>query len=74
MRYGYTKGLVSYGGNRRIFGPQGDPLSLRVSDCVALDLSNPSRPTEKELILSQELKDVDAGETATIARPVSREG
>src|SRR5580700_6301439 len=28
---GYTKGLVSYGGNRRIFRPQGDPLSSRVS-------------------------------------------
>jgi len=26
MRNGYTKGLVSYGGNRRIFRPQGDPL------------------------------------------------
>ena len=29
---GYTKGLVSYGGNRRIFRPQGDALSSRVSD------------------------------------------
>src|ERR1700736_217065 len=39
MRNGYTKGLVSYGGNRRIFRPQGDPLSSRVSDCLATPLA-----------------------------------
>src|ERR1700730_1179746 len=39
MRDGYTKGLVSYGGNRRIFRPQGDPLSSRVSDCLATPLA-----------------------------------
>src|ERR1700688_1345635 len=39
MRDGYTKGLVSYGGNRRIFRPQGDPLSSRVIDCVATPLA-----------------------------------
>jgi hypothetical protein len=39
MRNGYTKGLVSYGGNRRIFRPQGDPLSSRVSDCLATALA-----------------------------------
>jgi len=33
---GYTKGFVSYGGNRRIFRPQGElHLSSRVSDCHA---------------------------------------
>jgi hypothetical protein len=39
MRNGYTKGLVSYGGNRRIFRLQGDPLSSRVSDCLATPLA-----------------------------------
>src|SRR5258708_39152843 len=39
MRNRYTKGLVSYGGNRRIFRPQGDPLSSRVSDCLATPLA-----------------------------------
>jgi len=39
MRNGYTKGLVSYGGNRRIFRPQRDPLSSRVSDCLATPLA-----------------------------------
>src|SRR5271169_2192962 len=39
MRNGYTKGLVSYGGNRRIFKSQGDPLSSRVSDCLATPLA-----------------------------------
>jgi len=39
MRNGYTKGLVSCGGNRRIFRPQGDPLSSRVSDCLATPLA-----------------------------------
>jgi hypothetical protein len=39
MRNGYTKGLVSYGGDRRIFRPQGDPLSSRVSDCLATPLA-----------------------------------
>jgi hypothetical protein len=39
MRNGYRKGLVSYGGNRRIFRPQGDPLSSRVSDCLATPLA-----------------------------------
>ena len=39
MRNGYTKGLVSYGGNRRIFRPQGEPLSSRVSDCLATPLA-----------------------------------
>src|SRR5271168_1825085 len=39
MRDGYTKGLICYGGNRRIFRPQGDPLSSRVSDCLATPLS-----------------------------------
>src|SRR6266481_7683641 len=39
MRDGYTKGLVSCGGNRRIFRPQGDPLSSRVSDCLATPLA-----------------------------------
>src|ERR1700722_1299106 len=39
MRNGYTKGLVSYGGNRRIFRPQGDPLSSRVSDCLATPMA-----------------------------------
>src|ERR1700733_13844049 len=39
MRNGYTRGLVSYGGNRRIFRPQGDPLSSRVSDCLATPLA-----------------------------------
>ena len=84
MRNGYTKGLVSYGGNRRIFRPQGDPLSSRVSDCLATplalaspwkskgaalgallkirapDLSNPSKPTEKELTTAKNWKDSDA--------------
>jgi hypothetical protein len=27
---GYTKGLVSYGGNRRIFRLQGDPVTIQV--------------------------------------------
>src|SRR3984893_1188571 len=31
MRDGYTKGLVSYGGNRRIFRSQGDSLRVRES-------------------------------------------
>jgi hypothetical protein len=36
----YTKGLVSYGGNRRIFRPLGRlPLSSRVSDCLATPLA-----------------------------------
>jgi hypothetical protein len=39
MRNRYTKGLVSYGGDRRIFRPQGDPLSSRVSDCLATPLA-----------------------------------
>src|ERR1700685_685225 len=39
MRNGYTKGLVRYGGNRRIFRSQGDPLSSRVSDCLATPLA-----------------------------------
>src|SRR5580692_1201733 len=39
IRNGYTKGLVSYGGNRRIFRPQGEPLSSRVSDCLATPLA-----------------------------------
>ena len=39
MRNRYTKGLVCYGGNRRIFRPQGDPLSSRVSDCLATPLA-----------------------------------
>ena len=39
MRNGYTKGVVSHGGNRRIFRPQGDPLSSRVSDCLATPLA-----------------------------------
>jgi hypothetical protein len=39
MRNRYTKGLVSYGGNRRIFRPQGDPLSSRVTDCLATPLA-----------------------------------
>jgi hypothetical protein len=39
MRNRYTKGLVGYGGNRRIFRPQGDPLSSRVSDCLATPLA-----------------------------------
>jgi hypothetical protein len=39
MRNRYTKGLVSYGGNRRIFRPQGDPLSSRVSDRLATPLA-----------------------------------
>jgi DNA-binding HxlR family transcriptional regulator len=29
MRDGYTNGLVSYGGNRRIFRSQGDSLRVR---------------------------------------------
>ena len=37
---GYTKGFVSYGGNRRIFRPQGElHLSSRVSDCHATPLA-----------------------------------
>src|ERR1700683_4346834 len=39
MRNGHTTGLVSYGGNRRIFRPQRDPLSSRVSDCLATPLA-----------------------------------
>src|ERR1700757_3875877 len=39
MRNGYTKGLVSYGGNRGIFRSQGDPLSSRVSGCLATPLA-----------------------------------
>src|SRR5438270_12771316 len=39
MRNGYTKGLVSYGGNRRISRPQRDPLSSRVNDCLATPLA-----------------------------------
>src|SRR5450631_1092351 len=39
MRNGYTKGPVSYEGNRRIFRPQGDPLTSRVSDCLATPLA-----------------------------------
>ena len=39
MRDGYAKELVSYGGNRRIFRPQGDPLSSRVRDCLATPLA-----------------------------------
>src|SRR5580692_7347589 len=31
MRDGYTNGLVSYGGNRRIFRSQGDSLRVRES-------------------------------------------
>jgi hypothetical protein len=38
MRNRYTKGL-GYGGNRRIFRHQGDPLSSRVSDCLATPLA-----------------------------------
>jgi len=84
MRNGYTKGLVSYSGNRRIFRPQSDPSSSRVSDCLATplalasswksngarlgallkirapDLSNPSKPTEKELTSAKNWKDSDA--------------
>ena len=36
---GIRKDFVSYGGNRRIFRPQGDPLSSRVSDCLATPLA-----------------------------------
>jgi hypothetical protein len=47
MRNGYTKGLVSYGGNRRIFRPQGNPLSSRVSDCLATPLALASSSKSK---------------------------
>ncbi|MGB6633273.1 MAG: hypothetical protein WBE52_18680, partial [Terriglobales bacterium] len=32
MRNGYTKGLVSYGGNRRIFRPQGEAAHGHIHD------------------------------------------
>ncbi len=47
MRNGYTKGLVSYGGNLRIFRPQGDPLSSRVSDCLTTPLALASSSKSK---------------------------
>ncbi len=39
MRDGYTNGLVSYGGNRRIFRPQGDPFEFERAKRVEATLS-----------------------------------
>ena len=50
MRDGYTNGLVSYGGNRRIFRPQGETSRLYAAEGISRTSLKTCRTPERAFI------------------------